>query len=144
MHETARVEKIMMDATWGLGIRRVAAHRAPSDGLGAHVPAAAGRFLLGISREVVWRRLLTLGRISPSVYRQKRAELQRCVRKLRSTDGGPSPAVLAVSDLSRPFVRLVVAGYHQDILTGSDVAEYLGVRWKHIAKIEAAVRDVPT
>ena len=31
-----------------------------------------------------------------------------------------------------PLVRPVVEGYHQEILTGSDVADYLGVRWKHI------------
>ncbi len=85
------------------------------------------------SREVIWRRLLTLGRISQSVYRETRAELHAsAVAKARSTGHGPPPAVLAVSDLDRPLVRPVVEGYHQEILTGSDVADYLGVRWKHI------------
>lgn len=97
------------------------------------------------SREVVWRRLLTLGRISQQVYEEKRADLQG-EQRARSRPGeqkGPSPAVLAISDLGRPFIRLVLDGYRQDIITGGDVADYLGVRLKYLPQIEASVWKEP-
>jgi DNA-directed RNA polymerase specialized sigma subunit len=36
-------------------------------------------------------------------------------------------------------VRLVLQSYYQDRITLSDVSEYLGVRLKHLSKIEQAV-----
>ena len=45
--------------------------------------------------------------------------------------------------LSRPagpgFVRLVLDSYYNERITASDLADFLGVRLKHMPKIEEAV-----
>ena len=100
-----------------------------------------------VSREVVLRRLLTLDRTTNNFYREKRRQFlkeyenyrKEAKEKARAQKGGPSPPRLAVSNYGKGFVRLVLNTYYQDRITLSDVSEYLGVRVKHLPKIEAAV-----
>ena len=99
-----------------------------------------------VSREVVLRRLLTLDRTTNNFYRKKRQQFlkeyeshqKKAKEKARTQAGGPSPSRLAVSNYGKSFVRLVLNTYHQDRITLSDVSEYLGVRVKHLPKIETA------
>lgn len=100
-----------------------------------------------VSREVVLRRLLTLDRTTNDFYRSKRRQFlkeydeyrKRAKEKARAREGGPSPSRLAVSNYGKGFVRLVLNTYYQDRITLSEVSDYLGVRVKHLPKIEAAV-----
>ncbi|MBI4523673.1 MAG: ImmA/IrrE family metallo-endopeptidase [Deltaproteobacteria bacterium] len=96
-----------------------------------------------VSQEVVLRRLLTLGRITQSFYRQKREELLEAYqRELRRAEGGFAPFhVLKVRDLGRAFIRLVLEAYHTEAINSSDVAEMLGVKLKHLPTIEQDVVD---
>ena len=96
-----------------------------------------------VSREVVLRRLLTLGRITESFYRQKRQELlDTYQQETRRSQGGFAPYhVVKVRDLGRAFIRLVLEAYHTETINSSDVSEMLGVKLKHLPTIEQDVVD---
>ena len=92
-----------------------------------------------VSREVVLRRLLLLGKTSDAFYRQKRDEL--VTRQRHEVDeeqsGFLAPPRGAIRTVGQPFARLVLGAYYGDTITLSDVSELLGVRVKHIRTIEA-------
>jgi Zn-dependent peptidase ImmA (M78 family) len=93
------------------------------------------------TRFVVLRRLLTSGRTTAAFYRAKHEEW---IAQARDQDAnkkagrGPPPDRAAVAERGQTFVRLVLQSYYQDRITLSDVSEYLGVRLKHLSKIEQA------
>ena len=96
-----------------------------------------------VSREVVLRRLLILGRTSQSFYEQKRAEYrkqyERRQRGKARSQGGPSPSVNVVSAAGKPFVRVVLEAFYAEKLTTSDVSDFLGVKMQHLQPIGEAV-----
>jgi Zn-dependent peptidase ImmA (M78 family) len=96
-----------------------------------------------ISQEVVLRRLLTLGRITESFYRQKREELLETYRQEQQRgQGGFAPYhVVKIRDLGRAFIRLALEAYHTEAINSSDVAEMLGVKLKHLPTIEQDIMD---
>ena len=109
-----------------------------------HVAYLAERY--GVSRETLLRRLLICHRITSDFYQRKRQQYQQEFRQYqqelrrkskRST--GPPPYRLAVSTAGHTFVTLVLDSYHQDRITASDVADFLGVRLKHLTRIQSEV-----
>jgi Zn-dependent peptidase ImmA (M78 family) len=96
-----------------------------------------------VSKEVILRRLLTVGLTSENYYRLMRIEFIAEYKKLRDKnkdkDGGPSPALMTVRNLGKPYVELVLNSYHDNRIGLSTVSDYLGVRVKHLPKIEALV-----
>ncbi|NQV82097.1 MAG: ImmA/IrrE family metallo-endopeptidase [Alphaproteobacteria bacterium] len=101
-----------------------------------------------VSREVVLRRLLTFGRTTRDYYLAKRQQYhdehvarkdEESKRAKERKGRGPSPAVSTVSNFGKPYVRLVLENYYERRITLSDVSSYLGVRIKHLARIEQAV-----
>jgi len=103
-----------------------------------------------VSREAVVRRLLVLGKTTEDFYRRKRKQLQaefeaqeeeaQQRRALGLAGGGFAPPDrMAVSTAGPFFVRLVLESYHQEKITPNDLSSFLGVRLKHVAKIEHAV-----
>jgi Zn-dependent peptidase ImmA (M78 family) len=99
-----------------------------------------------VSREAIVRRLLTLGRTTAQFYAQKRAQYQAqtiAITETRKDDEGgggfESPAIKAVSVQGPSYIRLVLESYYQGRITLSDVSSYLGVRTKHLSRIEKAV-----
>jgi hypothetical protein len=55
-------------------------------------------------------------------------------------DGIPlSPAIAVVKAVGKRFARLVLGAYHAERITGNDLANYLGIRLKHLEKVEALV-----
>lgn len=103
--------------------------------------ALATRF--SVSRYVVLRRLLTLGCTTHAHYRQMSARLdeeqQTQTRQRDRSVGGPPPSVMAVRNLGRPFVRLVLDAYAQDRIALATASDYLGVKIKHLPRIEELV-----
>lgn len=100
----------------------------------------------GVSREVVLRRLLILGRTTEAAYRGAR---QRFIdeydarTEMTSDEGRPFARNMpreTVGLLGQPFVGLVLDTYEQDRITLNDVATYLGVRVKHLENIARLVR----
>ncbi len=93
-----------------------------------------------VSREAVLRRLLELGRTTLAFYREKRHEYAaEYSTHERSSGGFAPPHTMAVAVAGKPFVRLVLQSYYQDRISLSAVSDYLGVRVKHLPRIEAAV-----
>jgi Zn-dependent peptidase ImmA (M78 family) len=92
-----------------------------------------------VSQEVVLRRLLTMGAVTQNQYQEKREDYRKAYAAGKPTEGFASPSVLAVRDLGRQFVRVVVDAYRQEAITSADLSEFLGVRLKHLPKIEQAM-----
>jgi hypothetical protein len=50
-------------------------------------------------------------------------------------DGGPAPTVMAVRNLGKPYLSLVLEAYHQDRISLARVSDCLGVKVRHIERI---------
>lgn len=97
-----------------------------------------------VSRYVILRRLLTVGRTTPAHYRAVSAQLDDEQQQARDkprgeSAGGPPPSVMAVRNLGRPFVRLVLDAYAQDRIALATASDYLGVKIRHLRRIESLV-----
>ncbi|MDX6453821.1 MAG: hypothetical protein QOH16_3870 [Gaiellaceae bacterium] len=113
------------------------------------IETLARRF--SVSREVVLRRLLILGRTNEAFYQRKRdeyAEQYREIeerRKHEKQTPRPIPRDLIAVARSGQFLSVLVLGsYAQGRITSSDVADYFGIRIKHLAAIERRVFGAPT
>ncbi|MDS4054984.1 ImmA/IrrE family metallo-endopeptidase [Accumulibacter sp.] len=97
-----------------------------------------------VSRYVILRRLLTVGRTTQAHYCTISAKLDEEQQQARDRSrsesvGGPSPSVMAVRNLGRPFVRLVLDAYAQDRIALATASDYLGVKIRHLSRIESLV-----
>ncbi|BBL75749.1 helix-turn-helix domain-containing protein [Methylomagnum ishizawai] len=94
---------------------------------------------LSVSKEVVLRRLLDLGRTTREYYQKMRGlfirEYKALAEQRPSGDGGPNPAVMAVRNLGKPYTRLILEAYYQDKISLARVSDYLGVKVRHIDRI---------
>ncbi len=89
-----------------------------------------------VSREVILRRLLTLGRTSQTFYSKAREKLLEEYAQIEG-GGGPIPQhELALARYGERFVRLVMAAWHSDYLTLRDVSDYLNLKVKHLEPLE--------
>ena len=97
----------------------------------------------GVSREAMLRRLLVLGRTTERFYRAKRDQYQREYEEWfgNREPGFAPPYRTAISSAGPVFVQIVLANYHQENITASDVADFLDVKLKHLARIEAEVLE---
>lgn len=90
-----------------------------------------------VSPEVILRRLLTLEKTTEDFYQFKKREWAKSAK----TSSGFAPVPLrAVAAAGKTFVRLVLDSYHQNKISSTDAAQYLGVKLKHLTNIENAVR----
>jgi Zn-dependent peptidase ImmA (M78 family)/DNA-binding XRE family transcriptional regulator len=92
----------------------------------------------GASREAVLRRLLDLGRTDEDYYRDRRegflAEYEEARR--RQGAGFAPPHQIALASAGPAFSGLVLSSYAHGNITASDVSDYLGIRLKHLPRIE--------
>lgn len=99
-----------------------------------------------VSREVILRRLLILGRTTYSFYESKREEYlaQYRVRaaQAREREGFAPLFRVVVRDNGREYTRLVLEAFDRERITPADVSDYLGVRLKHLEDIAGAVEHV--
>lgn len=97
-----------------------------------------------VSREVIVRRLLTLGRASEEFYRHKRAEYIteyltfKKKQKEKQRDFGENIGRKCASILGN-FARLVMQSYYRDRITLSDVSGYLGIKLRHLPELERSL-----
>jgi Zn-dependent peptidase ImmA (M78 family) len=96
-----------------------------------------------ISREVVWRRLLTNQLISNSVYHKEICKLMEQYKIQKQQEKKRKKIVVphhtkVISTIGKFYTNLVLAGYHQEKITSSSLSEYLGIKLKHLPKIENA------
>lgn len=85
------------------------------------------------SKEVIVRRLLTFNKTTKEFYKEKRAEY---LKKYPKSSGHPPVHRMAISTNGIKFTSMVMDAYSQHIITQSDIASYLGVKTKHIPRIE--------
>ena len=90
-----------------------------------------------VSREVILRRLLAIGYTTEDFYRMKREEYKSL--KIVAKGGFAPPDRMAISTNGYRFIRLVLDSYYQEKITSSDLSDFLGVRLKHMPKIEKEV-----
>jgi Zn-dependent peptidase ImmA (M78 family)/DNA-binding XRE family transcriptional regulator len=130
----------------------VARQVRPTDWPDRVIDALASRYC--VSREALVRRLVIVGRTTNAFYLRKRSQYQREYRALAAerarivaarraagekVGGGAPPHTLAVSTAGPLFTRLVLDGYEREIITASDVSDYLEIRLKHLPKVERAM-----
>lgn len=99
----------------------------------------------GVSREVILRRLLILGKTTAEFYERKRTEyLAQSAERTTTTreNGGfAPPSRVALRDNGRRYTSLVLEALGQGRITLADVTDYLGVRLKHLDGIAAGVQQ---
>jgi len=91
----------------------------------------------GVSREVIVRRLLILGKTTEAFYRRKRQEYAHEQAARGKSTGGPIPmSRRIVRAIGRPFARLVLNAYYREAISSSELAELLGAGLKHLPAVE--------
>lgn len=100
---------------------------------------AEGSKLFKVSEQVVLRRLLDLELVS-------RASFQRAMQRLRSQDkahtrGGAIvlPPKRCVAESGRLFTSLVLEAKGRELITYSDVADFLSLRLKYLPEVESTL-----
>lgn len=90
-----------------------------------------------VNQEAVLRRLVSLELTSWRFYGERRQQYQEAYARRRAEEEGFAPYHrVRVRDLGRAYVRLVLDAYHRDRINTSEVSDYLGIRLKHLPKIE--------
>lgn len=120
----------------------VAQGRRSTNWSDAEVSDLARQF--NVSREALLRRLLTFDRTTADFYGKKRAQYIaeylaiKARQKEQSTDEEMKRNMPqeTVSNFGRPLIRMLLGNYYQDRITLSEVSGYLGLKVKHIPKLE--------
>jgi Zn-dependent peptidase ImmA (M78 family)/transcriptional regulator with XRE-family HTH domain len=122
-----------------LGEAVVLGHSTGKDWEESEIAFLADRY--SVSRETLIRSLVLTGKATERFYALKRAEyLHGYSQHATKKKSYPVPVYRKViSRNGRRFSRLVVDAYREETITGSDLANYLGVRLKHLGEIENAL-----
>lgn len=96
-----------------------------------------------VSREVVLLRLIAFGLFPQDLYKQKHEEWEG---KRKEIPEGPriykiSQPKKCIRENGIPFVSLVMEAHNKGNITYRDVSDYLGVRTKHLSKIEQLISE---
>jgi Zn-dependent peptidase ImmA (M78 family) len=94
-----------------------------------------------VSREVVLRRLLIVGRTTERFYREKRRQFAAEVgaREAEDEGGFVPPYRLALARMGRLYAKGVLESFYEGRVSASDLSRYLGLKLKHLPDFEAAV-----
>ncbi len=92
-----------------------------------------------VSREVALRRLLVGGWITNDFYRRKKEEYEKTFEKTSKQEGYPPYYRKVIYGAGHHFIRLILNSYYQEKITSSDVSDFLGMKLKHLPKIESEV-----
>ena len=96
-----------------------------------------------VSRFVILRRLVRLGRASDDFYRERHrvwmAELERLKLTVQSKDTIIPPYRKSLAATGKQFARVVFRAYYEDRITLNDVSEYLGLKVRHLPLVEREV-----
>lgn len=89
---------------------------------------------LSVSRQALLIRLLEVEKTNERAYQRTTDELNAAM----TVAGGGFELVPegAIRELGAPYARLVLSAYHDEQISARDLAEYLGVRFKWVDRIE--------
>jgi Zn-dependent peptidase ImmA (M78 family) len=94
----------------------------------------------GVSRFVVLRRLQELGRATREYYARRHADWLADFHAIPDRqDAIVPPHRMAISSCGRAFSKLVVRALHENVITLSDAADFLGTKAKNIGAVEGEV-----
>jgi Zn-dependent peptidase ImmA (M78 family)/transcriptional regulator with XRE-family HTH domain len=94
----------------------------------------------GVSAEVILRRLVAVGKTTNAHYKTWRAAaLKRPAPKKEKSVGGPDYYTMLIVRHGSLFTQLVLGAYHDQVITGADVSEYLETKVSFLPKIEKAL-----
>jgi hypothetical protein len=80
--------------------------------------------------------LVSLNKASARLYREKRKLWQqRPWFKPPQGVGGPPIEVKIASSIGKPFLSLVLDGYQRNVVSSSDVSDFLGVQLKYLERV---------
>lgn len=121
----------------------IAAHGSAMTWTDEEIATLANRY--NVSREAILLRLLAFNHTTRNFYQIKRSEYAEEFRRKKllereSSLSKPIPRNMpqeALSNFGRPFVEMILGNYYQDRLTLSEVSGYLGLRTKHVEKLQS-------
>lgn len=106
------------------------------------ISTLAKRF--GVSREALLLRLISFNLTTWKFFQDKREqwkkEYENSLIEIKSTQTKSIPRDMpqeALSNLGRLFLGLVMNNYHQDRITLSEVSGYIGIKTRHIRKLDS-------
>jgi len=92
-----------------------------------------------VSREVIARRLLTLGRATQNFYERKRRQYREEAAAIQKT-GFITPPTDVIRRLGQPMTQIALNAYHRKSISASELADLLGARLKHLTKIRSLLQ----
>ena len=94
-----------------------------------------------VSREVILRRLLILEKISKNFYEDKIKEFREEFKqvKAQSKGGWLVPYRKCLQERGSSFISMVFEAKRLGKITTRDITDYLGIRRKHLFKLEKVV-----
>ncbi len=133
----------LVPTDWLQSIPIVRNHKDKSEWADEKVYDLAVRF--GVSREVLLRRLLAIGKTTEYFYKQKREQYKAEYRIKVNLEKEEKKSIhvpqhyKVLNQTGRKFARLVFEGYHQNKIGLLNVSEYLGIKLKHLPKLEQSL-----
>ena len=90
----------------------------------------------GVSKDVILRKLLNINKISPDFYnsRIRQWNNEHSIKNKKSSGGSHLNNKIKYN--GKMYSRLVLSAYENNVITGTDFSEYMGLRLKHITKLE--------
>lgn len=94
-----------------------------------------------VSHEVILRRLVIINKTTKNFYEQKREEFYKYYKKLDEEISGGAPPYyrLVIRNNGISFIKLVLSAYYQEAINTSQLADYLGMKLKHLQKVESTI-----
>lgn len=90
-----------------------------------------------VSRQVIIRRLLTLGRTNQAAYDVAMEAMYEEFRSIPRRAGGfLAPPENTLSLVGRLYTKLALSAYHQNRIGPAALSDFLGVRLKHLPALE--------
>ncbi len=96
-----------------------------------------------VSREVIIRRLTTLNRATIECYIKKHRQYSEEAKRLETSDKEIIVPQYrkALSRNGEMYTSLVIESFREQKINMSDVADYLGIRLKHLPRIESEIMN---
>ncbi|MCZ7384408.1 MAG: XRE family transcriptional regulator [Candidatus Methanoperedens sp.] len=96
-----------------------------------------------VSREVIIRRLTTLNRATIECYREKHTQYSEEAKRLETSNKEIIVPQYrkAMSRNGEMYTSLVIESFREKKINMSDVADYLGIRLKHLPRIESEIMN---
>jgi Zn-dependent peptidase ImmA (M78 family) len=91
-----------------------------------------------VSREVILRRLVTLGKASMGVYRSRRALWQSRL-PVKTGSGFEAQDDKVIRECGQLYTRIVLSSYHEKAISLGDASDFLNVKTRFIPAVEQAL-----